>query len=269
MPAEPRPFPLVRMPIVVADEHIHLDSREQRPRIDTRLRVNVDPVEEGVAADDLARARETGTTLGHVGTLLQLAEHTRKLCSEFAENRIVRHYRDGRMRVKDADGGLKWISRDRSQWMRSTPLVADDVPDDGPIVLLGQNAESFLHRAEHVLQVVGRLESERYGLRPPSRLRGLESAVKSPRVENGHLYRRRPLIAVVVAQENAMKMSRLVDLAGDDDHAICSNDSRRVLSCCSRNRGRHQDRRQSNRSLTSQDLSVHKSSTALCHRRQR
>src|ERR1700694_1671077 len=158
--------------------------------------------------------------------LLELTEHTGKLLPELAKNRIVGHYRHSWMRMNHADRGLDRIRHDRAQRMRSASFVADDVPDDSAFVLLGKYAEPFPHRAECVLRAIGCLEPERYGLRAASCPERLEPAVESSEVENRHLDRRRPLVAVVLAEKDLVEMSGLVDLTGNDDHAVSSDDSR-------------------------------------------
>src|SRR5450759_2973046 len=87
--AYPRPLPLVRMPIVVADQQIHLACREQCACIDLRPRIGIDSPEQRVAVDDLARARESGSVLRHIRTLLELAKHASKFLSELSEHGIV------------------------------------------------------------------------------------------------------------------------------------------------------------------------------------
>src|SRR6266481_5254326 len=193
--SEPRPLPLIRMTVVVADEHVDFTRREQRSRIDTRRRIGVDLVEQRIAADDLVGAAKYRSFIRNCRVLLELAQHAGELLSEFTEHGVVRHHGDGRRRMENSRHGLNRSGRDGAQGMRSASLIADDIPDDGAPVLLRKDAESLSHRAERPFRAICRFEPERPGLRAASFFRGLQSAVKPSQVENRHLYRRRPQIA--------------------------------------------------------------------------
>ena len=246
--ANPRPLPLVRMPIVVADQQIHLACREQCACIDLRPRIGIDSPEQRVAVDDLARARESGSVLRHIRTLLELAKHAGKFLSELSEHGIVRHHRDDRSRMKHSGRGLHRSRRYRSQRVRRASLISHDIPDDGALVLLGKDAEYFPHRPEDKLVAVGRGEAERSGLCSASRLGRPEAPVKGSQVENRYLDRRRPRVAVVVTQKKAMETSSLEDFSGSDDHAVRPHvPDRRGLSTGGGNRGSRNQRSQAER----------------------
>ncbi len=132
------------MPVVVSNEHVHLSRGQQRAHVNGP-RAGVDSLEQCIAADYLVGARERGAFLRNVGMLLELAQHSRKLASEFAKSRIVWHHHCRRRRMKNAERGLDRRSGDRAQWMRRAPLVANNVEDDRMIELWAEEAESLLY----------------------------------------------------------------------------------------------------------------------------
>src|SRR6266404_5939390 len=73
---EPRPLPLIRMTVVVADEHVDFTRREQRSRIDARRRISVDLVEQRIAAPQLVGASKYRSFFRNCRVLLELAQHT-------------------------------------------------------------------------------------------------------------------------------------------------------------------------------------------------
>ena len=217
--AQPGPAPLVLVAVPVAQEYVDQPRGQERAGIDPLVLVLLEPLEQLLGADDLARAGEAWALVRR--TLLDGAEHPAELAPELAQRRRIGKQHQARLRMEDTGGVEERAHHQRRGGVAGADLILHDLVRDRPAELRRHHQGRILvGRAELVRAPVGALEAQRPGLLAAAAPGRPEPAGEPAEIEHLHANRRRPEIAVVLAEQQDMKPSRAVAGARRDDDRV-------------------------------------------------
>ncbi len=196
--ARPAPLPLVAVP--VADHQVEQARLEEGTSVDLVLRPVLLPLlPEVERRDDLGDVPRAGPEV-----LVEGSDRAAERRAELAERGIVRHHHQPRAVERDADRLRERADDHRRGRVGGRGLVDRDGSQLAVLPLLRQHALGvLLELAERVAAAVGRLHRQPFRLESPDLAQRRESSRLGLQVEHGQLDRRRPGLAVTLAEPEA------------------------------------------------------------------
>ncbi len=208
---DPHPPPLAAVVVVVVEPEVEGAGPEEGPAVDAVLGTGEPPLPQVGRGDDLRRAHEAGPPLrGRERVLVDRPELAGEGLAELPEGRVVGH--DHEARVREVDARRLGERREDLAGGRVgvRALVLRDLRRVAVAPLLGQHALGVLAQgAEGVGLPVGALEREAEALGLADDPDRRQPAAGLLQVEDGHLDRRRPQVAVPLAEHELVEPAGL------------------------------------------------------------
>ena len=208
---DPHPPPLAAVVVVVVEPEVEGAGPEEGPAVDPVLGTGEPPLPEVGGGDDLRRAHEAGPPLrGRERVLVDRPELAGERLAELAEGRVVGHDHEPRVREVDARrlGERREDLAGGGVGVRA--LVLRDLRREAVAPLLGQHPLGVLAEGtEGVGPPVGALEGEAEALGLADHADRRQPAAGLLQVEDGHLDRGRPQVAVPLAEHELVEPAGL------------------------------------------------------------
>ena len=213
---EPRPAPLVGVPVPVANVDVEQTRSEKGPRVDPVTRAVPQVLPQLLGARNVVRAREARLVVtAFLRPLLELPEHPGEVGPEGAETRVVGQNEQAWLRVEYTRGIEQRADDQRSRRMAGADLILDDLIDEGLAQLRRDRRRGILvHRAESEHAPVAALEPQRFRLPPATALERGQTAGVAGEIEHFDADRDGPQVAVVAAEQELVRPARSITGAG-------------------------------------------------------
>ena len=218
---EPGPAPLVGVTVPITHIDVEQPRREIGPGVHPVRRIPVELLPQLCRAHDLGHAGKDRVLLvGHFRrTFFELAQHAGEGRPELAQPRVIGQHIEARLHVEHARRREQGRDYQRAGGMAGADLILHDVLHERPAQLGRHRARRVLvHGTEHVRPAVRALEAERLRLAPTAALGGCEPSPDTRQIEHLDPHRRRPQIAVVPAEHDAVQPAGPVLRAGGHSH---------------------------------------------------
>jgi hypothetical protein len=207
------------MAVPVAHEQIEQPRPQVRAPVDLLGRAFVQPFEELLrlqeAGDVLEPRRLPGILLLRIA--FQGPEHPCELPAKGPQPRMIRQHHQAKARVPDPDRRKERLQHQTRRRKPRARLIAHDGVELPAAKLLGHRLRAVLvDGPELVLAPVRPLELERFRLATAALFLCGQPAREGVEVEDGHLDRLRPEVAIVAAEEDLREPARPILRSGHD-----------------------------------------------------